>query len=64
MDGNLKSVKVYLLVALGAACLTFLWFDKMDQSTFMGVMTPTFIAWLAAHATQQVTKLRNGGSGD
>ena len=52
-DGNLKSVKVYLMVALGAASFAFLWFDKMGEQTLLALLMPTFIAYLAAHVTQQ-----------
>ena len=52
-DGNLKSVKVYALLALGLASFTFLWFGKMGEQTLLALLMPSFIAWLAAHVTQQ-----------
>ncbi len=61
IDGNLKSVKVYAMFALALACFSFLWFGKMGESTVMAMLVPTFIAWLAAHVTQQREKLKNGG---
>ena len=61
MDGKIRSIKVYLLVLFQITCFTFLWFNKIDQSTLLALSMPTFVAWLAAHVTQQVTKIRNGG---
>ena len=56
-DGNLKSVKVYAMFGLALACFSFLWFGRMDESTVMAMLVPTFVAWLAAHVVQQ--KARN-----
>ncbi len=60
MDGNIRSIKVYVLLAYSIATFSFLWFEKIDQSTLLAMQMPTMVAWLAAHVTQQVAKMRNG----
>ena len=62
MDGNLKSAKVYMLVVFSATCFTFQWFGKIGEETLLAMEMPTMVAWLAAHVTQQVNKMRNGSS--
>jgi len=62
MDGNVKSVKLYAMLALGVACFTFLWFDKMNDTTVALMLVPTLIAWLKLHVDQQKAKLKSGGS--
>ena len=57
MDGNVKSVKLYLMVALGIASFVFKWFDKIDTTTLVLLLTPTLIAYLKLHVDQQKARM-------
>ena len=57
MDGNVKSVKLYLMVALGIASFVFRWFDRIDTTTLTLLLTPTLIAYLKLHVDQQKARM-------
>ena len=63
MDGNVKSIKVYMMVAFTGLNYTYLWFDKIDQSALIALVVPTFVAWIVAHVVQQVAKVKANGAG-
>ncbi len=60
MDGNVKSVKLGLIVALGIVSFTFRWFDKIGTSELVLLLTPTLIAYLKFHVDQQKARMANG----
>ena len=63
-NGRLRSLKVYMMVALAVASFTFRWYDKIDNGTLMLMLTPTFIAWLEAHVAEQKAKIAAMAKGE
>ena len=63
MDGSLRSAKVYILLGFTALNYAYLWFDKIDQTTLIAMVVPSFVAWLIAHVVHKANQIRGTAHG-